>query len=430
MAGFRCAPFGRIRVGVIGLGARGGAAVRRLASVPGVEIVALCDVRADLAKGLSDWLGAEGKGPVRTFAGTDESWKALCDFDGVDVVYNCTPWQLHVKTSLYSLNAGKHTLIEVPAALTIDDCWALVETAENRRLHCMQLENECYCEEELLGLSLVRAGIFGELTHAEGGYVHDLTAYNWNGYWNNWRLRWNEKHTGDQYPTHGLGPLALALDVNCGDSFQHLVSLSSKQAAFESYAREYFPEGDCRRRMKIAMGDMTSTLIQTAGGRSILLQHDVSTPRPRYGRMVFQGSKGFFRADPMEICLFDPNHKGSGHHKALAPDRLKEFVEKYRHPLWKASGDEARRGGGHGGIDYMMDMRWSYCLRNGLPLDMSVYDLAAWCAVCELSERSVRSGSMPQSFPDFTRGAWRTLAPRPLWGSAEEQRSVRLKMVS
>ena len=405
----------RIRVGVVGLGARGGNAAKRLAVVPGVEVAAICDIRPEAVAEIASWLKAEGKAQPRTFTGSAESWKALCDFDGIDLVYNCTHWLLHTPISLYALNAGKHALVEVPAAMTIDDCWALVETAESRRLHCMMLENECYCEEELLGLSLVHAGFFGELTHAEGGYVHALTGRNWHAYWNNWRLRWNAEHTGDQYPTHGLGPLALALDVNRGDSFSRLVSLSSKQASFEEYARNNFPEGDSRRAMKIAMGDMTSTLIRTALGRSVLIQHDVSTPRPRYGRLVLQGTRGFFRADPMEACVFNPAHRDSSHYSPLPAEELKRLADKHRHPLWKEAGERARSVVGHGGIDYMMDMRWAYCMQNGLPLDMSVYDLAAWSAVCELSERSVRSGSEPQDFPDFTRGAWRTLARRPLW---------------
>lgn len=415
MINFAAPAMKRIRVGVVGLGARGAWAVNRLSMIPGVDVRAVCDVEQDRVDAKVKWAEANGKPTIKGFGGREDSWRNLCEYDGIDVVYNTTPWQLHAKVSVYAMECGKHTFIEVPAAMTLDECWQLVETSEKTRLHCMQLENGCYREVGLAAHNMIRAGIFGELTHGEAGYIHDLTEYNWNGYWKAWRLEWNRLHRGDQYPTHDLGPIARAMDITRGDYFDYLVSLDSPQASFELWAKEHLPEGDMRRNIKVAMGDMTTTLIKTMSGKSIMLQHDVSTPRPRVATFMAQGPGGHISIAPgkTEITLRDFNHKGAYHHEPLDQARTNAELKKYAHPLWKKAGEIAKLGGGHGGIDFMMDLVWAYCLQNGLPLDQDVYELASWCAVCELSERSVRSGSMPQKFPDFTRGAWKTTAPRP-----------------
>lgn len=414
MQDFAVKPLKRIRVGVVGLGTRGGWAVNRLSMVPGVDVCAVCDIERDRVDGKIAWARENGKPDIRGFSGSAESYRALCEWEGIDVVYNATPWQLHAPIALCALDAGKHVFNEVPAVMTVDDAWALVEKAEKTRLHCMQLENSCYHELSLAGLMMVRAGVFGELTHAQAGYIHDLTQYNWEGYWKQWRLAWNREHTGDQYPTHDLGPIAQAMDITRGDYFDYLVSLSSPQQGFELWAKEHLGAEDPRRRMCIAMGDMTTTLIRTKRGKSIMLQHDVSTPRPRVGRFLVQGPGGYFNADIPEICYRDTSHKGSSHHLPLDKDRLEFELRKYAHPLWRKAGEIAKLVGGHGGMDFMMDLRWAYCLQNGLPLDQDVYELAAWCATCELSELSVLSGSIPQKYPDFTRGAWKTALRRPM----------------
>ena len=414
MRNFRCAPLKRLRVGVVGVGARGFGAVNRLLKVLGVELAAVCDVRAEyLERAVKAVADATGRKPL-AFGESAEAWKRLCDSPDVDVVYNTTPWHLHAPVAVYAMKAGKHALIEVPSAMYIDECWELVETAEATRRHCMQLENCCYGEEELLALNLCKLGMLGELIHGEGAYIHDRRWQIFNdSQWERWRNHWNEVHAGNQYSTHGLGPIALDMGINRGDRFDYLVSVDSHQAGYEAFAAATLKADDPLRRERFAMADMNVTTIRTAKGRTIMLQHDVTSPRP-YSRLnLIAGTKGVFRGYPrVDIHLEGlgewPAQK-AGHH-AFDEAKTKEIVETYRHPLYREVGEIAKKVGGHGGMAFIMDLRWAYCLKLGLPLDTDVYDLASWCAVNELSERSARNRSAALDFPDFTRGAWKIAA--------------------
>ena len=417
MQDFATRPLRRVRVGIVGLGNRGRGAVHRLAMVPGVDIVALCDVREEAVREQLSWLKAEGfPAPEKVFFGREDSWKDLCDSD-LDVVYNVTPWALHVPIALYSMKAGKHALVEVPAAFAVDECWELIETSERTKRHCMQLENCCYGEMELLMLELCRKGLVGDILYGECSYIHDLRNSCWSDRtYRNWRLKWNVEHKGNQYPTHGLGPIAWCMDINRGDRFDYLTSLESAQGNFEAFARAHYGADDWRLRTKVAMGDMNCTLVKTALGRSILIKHDVSSPRPYTRTDLITGTKGVFWGMPWRTYGDDPavfkmgfeERNGDGVHQFFDAPKAEEFRLRYRHPLWKKIGQIAEEVGGHGGMDFIMDLRWAYCLQNGLPLDQDVYDLAAWCSICELSERSVRNRSNSVDIPDFTRGAWRS----------------------
>ena len=418
MKGFRAAPLKSIRVGFVGLGKRGSAAVKRVSGLPGVVVAAICDNVPERIAASRKALNAKNISGFREYGG-DEGWKALCDSD-LDVVYNATPWYLHAPIGLYAMNAGKHVMIEVPSAMYLDECWNLVETAEKTRRHCMQLENCCYGEAECLGLVLCREKIFGELLYGECGYIHDRRPGVFSDdYVDHWRMMWNVNHRGDQYPTHGLGPICRYMDVNFGDSLDFLVSVDTMQAGYEAYAKAKFP-GTWKARQKFKTGDATFTTIRTKNGRVIVIKHDTTSPRPYTRINRIQGTKGMFEgaADsdtwPMRMMLDRASADPTVPEKWMDDKDLAAVREKYRHPLWKKAGELALKVGGHGGMDFLMDLRWPYCLRNGLPLDMDVYDLATWCSVCELSERSVLSGSRPQNFPDFTRGAWKTAKPLPL----------------
>ena len=410
MRNFATAPMKKIRVGVVGCGARGCGAVGRLPKVPGVEVVAVCDVREEyLKKAVATVEKLSGKKP-RAFGTATDAWKALCDWDGVDVIYNTTPWHLHALIAIYAMKAGKHAFIEVPSAMFIDECWELVETAEKTRRHCMQLENCCYGEDELLALNLCTLGLLGELNHGEGAYIHDRRWQIFNdSQWEAWRRRWNIKHPGNQYVTHGLGPIAFDMGINRGDRFDYLVSVDGTQRGYEAFAAATVPEGDPRRAMRFKMADMNVTTIRTAKGRTIMLQHDVTSPRP-YSRLnLIAGTKGVFRAWPKRDIFLEkepPSTKRTGHLK-FDDAETERIRNECMHPLFKTAGEISKKVGGHGGMDYLMDLRWAYSLLNGLPLDADVYDLAAWCSVSELSERSARSRSKSLDFPDFTRGTWK-----------------------
>ena len=406
----------RIRVGLVGLGCRGGMAMDRLPIIPGVEVAAMCETRPHLVARQQEKLAKNGLPPAREFIGP-EAYKAMCEWNGIDVVYNCAPWSLHVPIALYAMENAKHALVEVPAAFTLEDCWKLVETAERTGMYCMQLENCLYGEIELLALALARKGLLGRLVHGEGAYLHDLRSYNYNTpeedaewhYRDFWRLRWNAVHKGNQYCTHGLGPICTYMGINRGDRFDYLVSLESDQHGFEEYATGKYPPDDWRAREKIAMGDVNTTLVKTVGGRSIMIQHGIATPRP-YSRLnTIVGTRGILADYPFRVGWEDS--PGKGVHKYFDDARAAEVREEFMHPLWRQAGKLAQEIGGHDGMDLIMDLRWAYCMQNGLPLDQDVYDLAAWCSLGELTEKSVREGSMPQRVPDFTRGAWERREP-------------------
>jgi predicted dehydrogenase len=426
MQGFAAKPIKKVRVGVVGLGSRGGSAVNRISMIPGVEVAALCDIRQVRVEDKARWLKENGRPAAKLFAGREDSWKRMCEWDGIDCVYNATPWTLHAPIGVYAMKCGKHAFIEVPAAMTLDECWELVETSERTHRHCMQLENCCYGEMEMLGLNLCRLGMLGELVHGECAYIHDLRVGSFydqepdgtKGCWNYWRLRWNQTHKGNQYTTHGLGPICQYMNINRGDRFDYLVSLESRQANFLTYAKNRFP-GTWKANEKIDMGDMNTTLIRTVNGCSIMLQHDISSPRPYTRINMVTGTKGIFHGMPWRTYDDEPSmtrfgweeNPGDGLHKFFDNKKIAELSEKHKHPLWKSIGEIAQKVGGHGGMDFIMDLRWTYCLQNGLPLDMDVYDLASWCSIAELSDKSVRNQSKSYKIPDFTRGAWRTAKP-------------------
>ncbi len=424
MAEYADAPFKRLRVGIIGLG-RGMAGVRGFNVIPGCEITAICDLNAVRVKETLAAIEKAGRPAPKVYTGGPEEWKRLCDDENVDLVYNATPWALHVPIALYAMRAGKHVATEVPAAFTVDECWELVETSEKLKRHCMQLENCCYGETEMLALNLCRLGMLGELVHGEGAYIHDLRSYNYgdwlekspgwdeaegvNAYWDFWRLRHNVAHKGNQYPTHGLGPICWYMDINRGDRFDYLVSLESDQFNFEAYAKAKYQADSWKAQQKVEMGDMNTMLIKTKKGRSIMIQHDVSSPRP-YSRInTVTGTKGILADYPYRVGWEDT--PGAGVHQFFTDKKAAEVRREFMHPLWKQSGEMAKKMGGHGGMDFLMVLRLAYCLQNGLPLDQNVYDLASWCCLCELSEKSVRNRSASMDIPDFTRGAWKTTAP-------------------
>ena len=409
-----------VRVGFIGVGQRGTAAVHRVSMLPGVEIVALCDKNPEAVEKNLKWLADSKYRTVpKKYVGY-EAYKELCDFGECDVVYCATPWALHQPVALRGLLGGKVALVEVTSALTVDECWELVEASEKWRIPCMQLENCVYGEIELLELNLARLGMFGHINHVEGAYIHDLREIipSVNNNMNleyQWRYDENMAHKGDRYPTHGLVPLCQTLGVNRGDRLDYLVSLGSNDYSvnYEYFKKEYLPDSDPRKfDPPAAMNDMTTTLFRTVNGVSIMLQHDVCSPRPYNRRALISGTKGIMADYPYRCAFEDKCFDRKAHNWFSEADAAK-VREKYMHPMWRDVSEMAKKVGGHGGMDFIMDLRWAWCLQNGEPLDMDVYDLAATSCICELTETSVRKGSKPVSIPDFTRGNWRNVNP---WG--------------
>jgi predicted dehydrogenase len=409
VAGLSCDPLEKVRIGVIGLGMRGMEAVDRLLWVEGVEIKAVCDILPDRVLQAQKNAVERGVPEPDGYSSGPEDWKKLCERDDIDLVYSCTPWYLHTPNAVYAMQHGKHAAVEVPAATTLEESWLLVDTAEQTRRHCMMLENCCYDFFELATLNMARNGVFGEIMHAECAYIHDLRWLKFDevtGYYNMWRLKYSMNHNGNLYPTHGLGPVAQIMGINRGDRMEYLTSTSTDQVGMSLYAKNKFGENSPEFQQSYELGDMNTTLVRTVNGKTIMIQHDTTSPRP-YSRIhLISGTGGIARKYPVEQIALEPEA-----HEWLAEEEYNKLMAKYEHPLAKKIGEMAREVGGHGGMDYIMDWRLIYCLRNGLPLDEDVYDAASWSSIVELSEISVRNKSRMIEVPDFTRGSWSETNP-------------------
>ncbi|WP_257666795.1 Gfo/Idh/MocA family protein [Parapedobacter tibetensis] len=407
MSGYAAPKIDQVRIGFIGLGQRGPGAVNRMSRIEGVEIKALCDKDPARATKAQDILAKSGLPKAKEYSG-EEGWKDMVANEELDLVYICTPWHLHTPMSLFAMEHGKHVACEVPIAVTLDECWDLVETSEKTKKHCMMLENCCYDFFEMLTLNMARNGMFGEIVHAEGAYIHDLRDLNFSktGYTDMWRLEQNASRNGNLYPTHGLGPIAQCLDINRGDKMDYLVSMSTNDfmmgdTAIEKAKEDAFFQPFVGRPYR---GNMNTTMIHTAKGKTMMVQHDVTSPRP-YSRIhLISGTKGVASKYP------SPERIAFGH-EWVKDAEMKELEAKYTPPLIKHVGEVAKQVGGHGGMDFIMDWRLIDCLRNGLPLDQDVYDGALWSSIFPLSERSVAKRSRSLDVPDFTRGAWQTNKP-------------------
>ena len=411
MCGYAAPKLDVVRIGIIGLGMRGSDAVERLSYIDGVEITALCDKYPDRVASSQKTLEKMGRPKAKEYSG-ENGWKTLCESKDVDLVYTPTPWELHAPIALYAMNNGKHAATEVNAGLTLDQCWQLVETSEKTKKHCMMLENCCYDFFEMLTLNMARNGLFGELVHAEGAYIHDLSKdylFNKKAYADMWRLRENTKRNGNLYPTHGLGPIAQCFNINRGEKMDHLVSMSTNDFSLAPMAKDMAASDPFFTEFvgKHYRGNMNTTIIRTNKGKTLMLQHDVSTPRP-YSRIhLLSGTKAVAQKWP------GPERIGFGHSWAK-PEELKKLYDQYSPPIIKHIGEIAKEVGGHGGMDFIMDWRLIDCLRNGLPLDQDVYDAASWSSILPLTQQSVNNKSRTVDVPGFTRGGWKTNKPHDL----------------
>jgi hypothetical protein len=408
MCGYAAPKLEKVRIGIIGVGNRGLAAVDRLKLIEGVEIRALCDKRTGRVEMGQKSLNDSGLPLAKSYSGSEEIWKEVCSDNGLDLIYICTPWSLHTPLAVKAMENGKHAAAEVPAVVTLDDAWQLVETSERTRKHCMMLENCCYDFFEMLTLNMIRQGFFGELIHAEAGYIHNLLEFNFKKDLSNdmWRLKEIQHRNGNLYPTHGLGPLCQAMDINRGERMTFLTSVSTndfqmgKKAAGLAREDSFFDQFNTNSYC----GNMNNTIIRTEKGRTILLHYDITSPRP-YSRIhLISGTGGCAMKYP------EPPRISQGD-EWFSDDSMKQLWNQYTPEIVKRIGEMAKKVGGHGGMDFLMDWRLIDCLRNGLPLDQDVYDAALWSSIVPLSEWSVANGSKPIMIPDFTCGSYKTNKP-------------------
>jgi len=406
-------PLEKVRVAVIGLH-RGMTHVESALGIEFAEVVAVCDIVAERANGAADACVAKGRKRPAVFSGTEHIWEKMVEMDGIDAVYIATPWEWHVPMALKSMQMGKHAFVEVSAAVTVEDCWRLVDTSEKTRKHCVILENCCYGENELFMLNMAREGVFGELNHAECSYIHDLRGLLFTtDSEGDWRREYHKQYNGNLYPTHGLGPVSEYLGLGRGDQFKFLVSVSSPERGLTKQRADHNPGNGKYNGETYYCGDMNTSILKTELGRTIMLQHDVVSPRP-YSRInALCGDEATFFDYPPRFALNSPHKYGleTGGSESWITDRdMAKMRELFTHPLWKKLAERAK-GGGHGGMDFVMNWRLLDCLRAGRTPDSVVYDAAAWSCLIEISSYSVATGSMPVTIPDFTRGLWKDIKP-------------------
>ncbi len=393
-------------IGLVGVGGRGSGHLRNLLRMEGVTIPAVCDINEERVARAQTRVEEAGQPKPEAYSRSETDFRRLCERNDLDLVINATPWKWHVPISVAAMNAGKHTATEVPAAQTVEGCWELVETAEKTGKHCVVLENDCYYRHVLFVLNIIRAGLLGDVLYAEGGYMHDIRGVKFavGGRGEPWRLQHSVDRDGNLYPTHPLGPIAWWMDINRGDQFSHLVSMSSKARSLKEFAKQQYGADDYRAKQEYKLGDVNTTLIRTEKGKTICLYHDTNTPRVKEHIVRVQGTKGAY--NDMMNKIYIEGRSPEAHRWEPAG----EYKKQYDHQLWKAREQQAQ-GRGHGGGDYMLLYRLIKNLRQGKPPDIDVYDAAAWSVIVPLSEESVANKSKPMDIPDFTRGKWKVRPP-------------------
>ena len=427
-----------VRVAFVGLGMRGPGAVTRFTYIPGVEVVALCDYEKERAEKCQKSLRKAGLAPADIYWG-EKGYEELCKRPDIDLVYVATDWDHHFPVAKCALENGKHTAIEVPSAMNLQQCWELINLSEQTRKHCMILENCCYDWFELDSLNMAQKGLLGEVLYAKGAYIHNLDPF-WGEYWVNekkdpdklgWRLLYNKENRGDVYATHGLGPVAQVMNIHRGDRFKTLIAMDTKSV----HGKELVEKQTGKPCPEFRNGDHTTTLMRTENGKVVEIQHNVMNPQPYNRLFQLNGTRGFVNKYPVEGFAFDaeqliangarPNHEDLNSHGFMPEEEMEALRERYRHPIIKKYGDMAEKVGGHGGMDFFMDVRMVYCLQHGLPLDMDVYDLAEWCCLAELGSLSMDNGNCAVAFPDFTRGHWNDVKGyNHAWATPEQEAAV------
>jgi len=417
-----------LKLGFVGVGRRGSNLTKILLELKDVEIKALCDIREDRVARAQRWVVEAGQREPAGYSRGETDFKRMCEQQDLDLVITATPWQWHVPVCVAALEAGKHAATEVPAAVTLDECWQLVETAEKAGKHCTMLENYCYFRKAMVILNMIRQGVFGELLHCEG-----RTQENW--IWENWHLfnsdgtmGWTAEHlahrNGNLYPTHGFGPMAIWANINRGDRLDHLVSMSSKERALRLHAEQSFGKDHALARREYRQGDANTTLIRSVNGVTFTLYFGGQSPQPWSPAHKVQGTLGtcigdMFDYGPqsedwIQVKLYEKKREQETHGRW---GNYWDYARQYDHPLWKALGEEAdkqRAKDWSGAYDYLMLYQLTNALRHNQNPPMNVYDAATWSAISELTERSVAQRSATQDVPDFTRGKWKDSASTDL----------------
>ena len=404
----------KVKLGIIGLGQRGAAYGMKdgsigllgniLANSENVTVTALCDLRSERVEAAAKIVVS--KGYEKPFTSTD--YNDILNF-GVDAVIVSTSWDAHVEIALASMKAGVPVALEVGGAHGLEECWELVDCYEETKTPFMFLENCCYNEDELLVTSFVRNGLLGNISYCQGYYAHDVREEIAGGIdTGHYRLKEYMEHNCENYPTHELGPIAKILDINSGNRFVKLVSMSSKAQGMHEYIMSKPEYRDRLGDAVFKQGDVTTTMIQCENGETIFLKLDTTLPRLYERGVTVSGTKGYYNQTLHHVITDEMVRK---YESAPTPMRdlyfnQKDFVEKYQVDDWKSITPEQKKAG-HGGMDFIMLKHFIKCIAEKKPMPIDVYDAVSWMAVTALSEKSIAEGSMPVDFPDFTRGKYK-----------------------
>lgn len=435
MGDFVAPKLDKVKVAIIGLGARGGTHYSHLSAIENTEIVALCDLYADFAERAKKKVlknDAQRHKNVKLYTGDKHAYKKMLAETKPDLVYVITPWEWHAPMAIDSMNAGAHVCVEVPLCVTVKEAWDIVDTSERTGKHCMMLENVNYGRDELLYLNMARQGVFGELLHGEASYIHELR-----GQMNSvergtgsWRTYHYANRNGNLYPTHGLGPVAQYMNLARGDdNFGRITSFSTPARGRALYAKKHFPADHKWNKLDFKGGDLSTSIIKSVMGKTIMVQWDETSPRPYSRHNMIQGTKGIGAGFPTRVALdyekgglpdavfaamAAKNGKHTNYHGWTQGEKLQAVYEAYDHPLYTRMKDDAKKMGGHGGMDFIMNFRVIEALRKGQPLDQNLYEGIFWSVVGPLSEASVAQNGTSVAFPDFTRGNWKNTKPLPI----------------
>lgn len=415
----------RIQLGMIGTGMRGQVLLKELLRREDVEVVALCDIEPIMLKQALDMAAKAGKPAPKAYGqdGDTHAYRRLLQQRGLDGVIIATPWEWHAPMAIEAMEAKVAVGCEVVAGVTLQDHWDVLAAQQRTGTSYMLLENVCYRRDVMAALQMVRAGLFGELVHLQGGYQHDLRAVKFNSGnpaepygsgvefgpkgWSEarWRTEHSVRRNGELYPSHGIGPCAMYTGINRGNRFTHINSFASKARGLHEYTVAKSGGGTTHpsTRVKFKLGDVVTTTLACENGETIILQHDTSLPRPYSLGFRVQGTKGLWMDLNQSIHIEgrSPGHKW---------EPFKTYQDEFDHPLWRKYAQDAE-GAGHGGMDYFVIHAFVEAVKAEAPMPIDIYDALAWSAITPLSEQSIAEGFKTLEFPDFTQGLWKSRKP-------------------
>ncbi len=390
---------------------------------PDVEISAICDIDDKMIEMTKEIFRKKGRPIPKIYNRDENDYLNLLSNEDLDGVNIATPWRWHYPMAISAMKNNVHVGVEVPAALTVSECWDLVDTSEKTGKLCMIMENVCYRRDIMAILNMVRLGMFGEIIHCQGGYQHDLRHVKFNdgsqpygggvefGKKGFSEARWRTQHSVDKnadlYPTHGLGPVSPMMDINRGNRMLHVTSTASQARGLNKYIVEKGGKDHPNAQVNFKLGDVVTSVIKCANGQTIVLSHDTNSPRPYSLNFRVQGTQGIWMKDNKSIYiegLSPENHRWESENK---------YLNEYDHPLWKrfSSSKDNLSQAGHGGMDFFIARAFIESIKGAKKPVIDVYDAVSMSVIVPLSESSIESGSKPIKIPDFTRGKWKKNKP-------------------